>query len=413
MTAFDRFACWACCLILLATAAVPVRAAHYDKEFYANTIKADAKIAAGGIVETWYGSPRNNHEIVTLPGEDPIVCKVCDTPTKPPTLVGPRPGLPIALLPGGVTVSTDIGGGIATYESKAHGDAHTEQNLGASGYIVETRDSGPKNVRIRQKGQPLQQKVLNDYVKANVFGNAFAGTPTPPDKDRCHAADSAAGVMIQGAAETFRVVGGGDVPVVVAAGRVFTGGAFNYEPPGSQKRSRVEKGNLDPYYVSLVDLTTGETSTEVVMQHTMDAVNGHWEIDDTGIRLVVSRDDPEAFVDLAFDQPSSWVLDPYSYSAHLDINGLVTAGELTSGWTVSTLTETVEAFYAFDSEGMPFDYVEVAAPAELFNPDHDYTYDVGAGDGAFERVLAAVPEPSSFVLACGILAVLPNFRRRG
>jgi hypothetical protein len=396
------------CLVLFACTA-QADAATYDKEFYADAVKAGAKILAGGVQDTWSGSPRN-FDLTILEGSPPIKCKVCDQMTDNTTKIGPRPGLPIALVPG-KTVNDNNGFDLATVGTGGHADLHDKKNDGQTRYDVFTQEQGPKQIKVTPPagGNPVD-KELNNYVHVRLTGEAIAGALD--DNHRCHAADAASGVMIEGVKTAFQVVQPGDIPVVKGAGRVFSGGAFQFGVP--QPNGRLDKSNHDPYFATLVDLDTGDTFTEIVMQHTVEAVNGSWQIDDSGIRLAVGLNDPESFVELSFDQPSTWVLNPYSYGAHLDMNGLIATGALATGWTVSTLSDRVEAFFPFGPDGMPFDSFEAAPPFSLFQAGHSYTYNIGDGDGIYEQILG-VPEPANIFLAAigALMIVLIRWRREG
>jgi hypothetical protein len=252
-------------------------------------------------------------------------------------------------------------------------------------------------------------KNLMNFVVVDLSGHAFAGSIR--DKDRCHAANSAAGARITGVTETFRWTPetSEGAPIVEVAGQIFTGASYERR----MGRAQTSQGNIDPYFVSLLDMTTGEIRTETVMRHEITATNGYWDLNEYGILLGIPKSDPLAFVNLVFDQPSSWVRDPYSYSARLDnMNGFVATGALSSGWELTEYTDKIEAFYAFGPEGMPFDFAQVSAPLDLFTVGHDYTYDLGAGDGVYERIVVPEPGPLPLLAAALLLWVRAPWQSR-
>ena len=248
-------------------------------------------------------------------------------------------------------------------------------------------------VRIPIAGAAHVVIPLANTVHTVLKGSVEAGDPTP-DKHDLHSADSFAAADL--GLPAFQVVEGGGIPSISLAGRnTMIGG--RYQVAG---RVKFDGKVVDPYYVTVNDLHTGAVTTEAVMTQTLDYTNALFSLDDEGIRLTVDRHDPSSFVELIFSSSSDWVLNPYTYGARLSNLGFEGFG-LTpaSGWTLSQTTDAIEAFFAFGPGGLPFDHAEVRPPDSLFTPGRSYSYDVGASDGAFE-VAAAVPEPSTMVMAC-------------
>ena len=378
----------------------------YMKEFFLDRVDANAPIVAGGVAETW----ASKEPEVKLPT---LVVKAGDPAARPPvpavTLDYVRAlvqtsqnkinkGFPISAT--GNTVDSDPNkNGIAFLGNIVTSDGldHTAMNVAIATLSVQGRKAVGPRVLVRQPGGGTVEKLLTDSVRVGIVGSAAAGKPT--DGDRVHSADSFVGVEIK-AKNTFQVVGGGDKPTVEAISRnVMTGGRFD--------PTAIAKGEvLDPYFVTLTDLDTNTATVELVMLQDLLWSDALFQVDDTGIRLTINRNDPESFVSLLFSSStSSWVLDPYTYFARLDRAGLSASG-LTplSGRTVTMTSDTVEAFFPFGSEGQPYDDVLIRPPDSLFAVDHVYTYDIGASEGAFD--ISAVPQTASLTLTLGGLAVL-------
>src|SRR5205823_8413528 len=138
---------------------------------------------------------------------------------------------------------------------------------------------------------------------ARIWGSASAGVPN--DGDVLHSADAfgAVGIVSKG---RF-VAAGGKPPLEELTGSFMMRG-------GSVQASGKGGRALDPYYLTVTDVDTGEVSTQPLMRLSLDYNNAEYSVDDTGISFKVDRNDPNSFVSLDFSSAiSPWVLNPYTY----------------------------------------------------------------------------------------------------
>jgi hypothetical protein len=403
---------------------IPIESARAEsfsvKEFLLNNVARNADIFAGGLAETWaskFSSVQANRVVIRAanPNSVPPVQAVersypsGSTQTKQKTF---NKGLPISATGKNVDKENKDQPGVAYFDDASARDEHVLANSADAAVLVDLRKTVGPRVTVRKKDGSTEQRVLADSVKTSIGLKSSAGALE--DGDGVHSADSFAGAEIR-AQDTFIIADKDQKPPIVEAiGRnIMTGG--NKVSIDTQGLDFIG-GVRDPYFVTLSDLDTGTETVEQVMAQDLDWSDALYSMDDTGIRFTINRNDPASFVSLLFTTSmSSWVLNPYTYGARLDSTGLSAFG-LTplSGWTLTTTSDTVEAFFSFGADGQPYDDVMVRPPDSLFTLNHMYTYDVGASNGLFDVVTTTVPEPATLTLVlCGLaLVFIPHLYRR-
>jgi hypothetical protein len=368
----------------------------YNKFILADGVAAGAGLHAGAVVETWAGHAIKDDEKVTFferPAPNPIteestyrhaISQLTDNKNingGTPEMVIKPTGVNVAFGPGTTAL---YGPQMARAE-----DSHTFPNKATAEITVVSEAT--LETKIKNKiGAPIP-KTFNNVVSTTLEGSATAGKPLKPDMDTYHSADSLAGIFIEGA-RFFVKDQGLPGPFELA----IKTQVFHLAPAAGSHKDTVAR-LTDPLFMTLFDLDTGVESIERIMTFDVEASAADVVINDLGILLAVDLSTPAAFARLAFDQPSSWVVDPYSYSARLDSAGLVVTGDTipASGWQISSTAGRLEAFFPFGPDGQLFDFASVVPDSSLFINGNTYRYSVG-GTGAAVEV--AVPEPATVAL---------------
>lgn len=346
----------------------------YRKVYFVNRVDGRASIHAGGEVQTWFGDTIVNDNVTIYTGiMAPVVIPYQHaTQRSKRGLAGS--GLPILRVRKHVDPKGYSSGLVNIM------DGHVNENNASVEISVSPRRRDPQTLDTRTGGRV----ILSNHVQTILEGKAKAGLPR--DGDKRHSADSFAGAQIQGA-QIFKLIPMQGIPTLEVFGKdVMSGGAF--------EGNGIAGKQTDPYFMTITDLKTGEVMEEVVMMLSLEYSNAFYSVDDSGIRLTIDRSDPDSFVSLMFSSEFPWVLNPYTYGATLDADGLTAFGETPlDGWQITTTDDTVEAFFAFGPEGQPFDSAVVDPPDSFFIAKHKYKYDIGSSAGAFE-VAVETPTPS-------------------
>ncbi|MEN8132604.1 MAG: PEP-CTERM sorting domain-containing protein [Pseudomonadota bacterium] len=383
----------------------------YEKFFFLENpggkVTKTTKVLVGAEVDTWANKDSKKFDLKTitildLPGTKDDVTKDIRHCKEPTHTASDAINIGFPLVPG-AAVSEEELGNLASSLMVAIADTHDAPNKadakingdGGAEFNFEAWIEAAKSV------QTVNKKDIG-FVK--LEGSATAGEIN--DDDKCHSASSVAAVHI-GALEAFTFDGSAKKPKINSFGKnTLIGSGLSL--PGTKSA----KNAIDPFWVTLTDLDTGEAITEIVMSQILESVNGIFSIDDAGILLSISALDSESFVSLSFSSNSDWVENPYSYSYTLDGSGLSVSGDKfpLSDWTVMTTASTVSAFFPFGAGGQPFDVAEISPPDGLLVQDHTYRFAAGASEGVW--VAETVPEPGSLCLiGLGALALL-GYRRR-
>ena len=184
--------------------------------------------------------------------------------------------------------------------------------------------------------------------------------------------------------------------------------------------------NKDPMWIDIWDVTDERLVARQDIMYQDAWANGagaSCAMDDTGITLSANPTELDSVAYLSFSTVPDWVQADYEYSYGAKLYYDVTKGDWAldtwgvlpeSGWHLEKAADHVKAFYAFDDEGMPFDYAELDSSSfvDLLTEGHEYAYYEGSGDGAYD--LARSPELSSAsLLLVGALPLgLACWRRR-
>jgi hypothetical protein len=380
------------------------RAGYVDstKDFIVAGVDKNADIYAGALAETWIGNFKLEHDLgVSRDGLVRFKYTSADQKTKSATLEN-KYGIPVTKVPGNVDTPLP-----APKDSYAYApplaravDKADEFNLAIAGVSVEVRQTDKASVKVFDEKNPKKPKdtKINNFVMTLIGAEADAGMPKEKGIT-AHSADAVAALSIYGT-QTFKQIAGQDVRVYEALGK---------QKVVVTKASTREAQVLDPYFLSITDLTTGTTTTMPIMQEDITANDAGVIIDDTGIHLTIDLADPNSSVALAFTNEFPGVLNPYSYGATLSSAGFQAFGALSGGWTISDSGNAREAFFAFGPGGQPYDSVMVQPPSSLFTPGDVYTYAGGASDGVVDLMTASAPEPSTLMLAAVGLIITVGF----
>jgi hypothetical protein len=392
-------------LACIAGLAIPAASAwgsriDYQKFFLVtDTNLATTSLWAGGMTETWQRLPRIDGFMPLFPEEfgrigRPYKHYQIDTDADSIRRLSNNTvwGLPIqrvGSLSGGFEGSCTSRDGWDS-EASAHIWTYVPQDL---------FDAIP----VRQKNQNGQVEIVNRPVDQSRSGliklDGYAKIADIQGYEP--SADSFSAAAVSGG-HVFRFVDDGTNIRWEATGKqTMVGGAEQRLVPG---------GVYDPWVFRITDETLDESWYEEVMRLDVTSFDANYLVDDSGISLSIDQSDPESEVHLSFTMPSSWVVNPYEYGAHLTPSGLTAWGATPpEGWSVTTSGTTLTAFYAFGPEGQPWDAAMVRPPSEYFIPGHDYSYDLGAGSGVY--ILGNVPGPSTLVILAGVIA-WAGFRHR-
>lgn len=384
-------------------AAMPCAAIEYDKFVIFDGVKAGASVDGGALVETWAGAGHSDSHatIGTLTRQFTHASK--ETAKK--DIHGAT--LKQIIQPGAAVV-------FFTRQTETVWDParitavdpppHAASSSATSKVSVHSEPSLTR--KVREDKTTVKEREFKNAVTVTLSGSAVAGVPS--DGDKYHSADSWAGVSIAGA-ETF-TNHLGDVPrpfTIAGKTGVAHAGAAD-EKPGKPQ------GHHDPYFITVNDLTTGDSTSMEIMRESVYVEGADVFMDDTGIRLSVNRHNPLSSVRFDFSSETPWVLNPYAYGASLDNSGFTLYGDALplAGWVITMTADRISASFDYGADGIPLDSALVAPPASLFTAGHDYSYDLGGGGGAFAIATAEVPEPQSWALLLGGLAGLVALRRR-
>jgi hypothetical protein len=391
--------CRRLCRLSLLLAPCLHAAAVYDKFFIIEGVDLDGSVRAAGMVETWAGNKLvggdvlHDTPLIVRSGNPPvqIFYEHADTNTDRNFL---NLGFPV------FTTLETIGDGYFEGPVQAK-DAHKNPN---SAEITEVSVHEGLSVKLTAWDQATKSNVEKTLADPSAIvklsGKAEAGVPIAGDPgvngsgdpDKYHSANSFAAVDV-GSVGT-RVWGkSGNGTYAVYGKNLLTGSAT--------QGGAIQGSVSDPYFVTLDDLDSGATITQIVMRQNATYQHGSVSLDDTGISLSIDMSDPDAFAALDFTNAFSWVVNPYSYSLRLGAGGLSASGDEfpLAGWTISTSGNIKSAFFAFGPDGANYDVAEVAPPDELFAPGTTVGIDFGASAGANE--IASAPEPSGWILAAG------------
>jgi len=383
--------------------AAPAAAQDYNKFIIFDGVAADANLEGGALVETWAGNKEKDDKVKfkwverLFTRADPM--RTATDNVNGATLV--QIIHPVA----GVKVAFGTGTTALWNPAKITADdapAHKVHNVATSKVDVFSEAALATTRKNPLGGPPIPVGFVN-AVTATLTGSVSAGLPA--DGDKYHSADSWAGVYVKNAKTFVKTIGAPEPFGFAGEDKVGFAGATDLSG-GKPMRY------LDPFFLTVNDLTTGVSTTSEIMSETITALGADVFIDDAGIHLAVNRNNPLSSVSLQFSSETPWVTDPYHYGATLDNSGLTLDGDALPlpGWTITTTADRIDALYAFGPGGAPLDMATVVPPEALFTLGHTYSYDVGGGGGAF--ALAVIPEPSSLALILSGLAGLSVHRFR-
>jgi hypothetical protein len=253
---------------------------------------------------------------------------------------------------------------------------------------------------------------LNNAMKTVISGNGEAGTIK--DNDNYHSADAFGAAALTGITSFFFTQSSPLFTAYTKNNGVLVGvGEISEDKKNPQPNTHL--GGRDPIFMQVRDVTDGGAvtiATEVLAAQTIDLVNAFISLTDAGIDLKIPRFIPDASVSLNFETLSPWVINPYSYGATLSNAGFSAFGATPADdWIITETDSFIDAFFAFGSEGQPFDVIMARPPESLFQTGRMYDYGGGAGNGAFAWVQA--PEPDSVMLVvAGLVALLAMLSQR-
>jgi hypothetical protein len=374
---------------------------NFKKIFYADQVNPDSRIWGGGQVQTWASKEKFLTKDKVTIVQNPLIEKEyehCQDNTARKII---EEGLPIKNL--GVFAS----GGWNPPQISVE-DNHQLPNVATLKIGVGPIVEGPTPINVVGMAAPV---MLKNSVKVDIEGFVNAGTIQ--DGDKCHSADSFGAVQLE--AKNSYIFDGSVQKYQALQKNAFIGGYLSVLRPDGQ---RVDATGVyvEPYFLEVTDLNTNISTSQIIMKQSLEYHDALFTIDDTGIRLTINRNNPNAFVSLDFTNEFPWVLNPYTYGARLDKNGLFAFGKTPqSNWQITTTDELIEAFFPYGVEGKPFDYSDVLPPESLFSIGNTYQYDVGNDAGAYEiKTLQQVPEPTSSLslLALGTIGAASTLKRK-
>jgi hypothetical protein len=375
----------------------------YSKTFYVEGVANGARMRAGAVTQTWVteGSTwthRNKHRMFI--GARPVSGRYKRALTNTDRdLLGGNMGFPIN--------NNWVAGNIVNngwHPARINsGDGHG--NWSWAEVDADARLAVGPTVRIRGGAT----RPLENSMKVLIQGNAGTGALPDGVVPAAHSADSFAAAQIAGT-KTWRQTSGGNQPRVRAYNKAAMVGGGWEQNVINTRTPRKQGKTKDPVFVTLNDLTTGESITEIVMGLDLEWRDAMYNFNDDFISLTIATDREVSYVGFEFSNESEWVTNPYNYSAWLDGDGLQVSGMLpdASAWTETVSADSITYELALDGIGT-FDMAEILAPDELLTEGHDYSIDVGEGDGTFE-VATIVPTPGTFALLA--FAGLTASRRR-
>jgi hypothetical protein len=393
----------AACLFALGHAD-PAVAQDYDKVIIFDGVTAGSTFEGGALVETWAGSKKKDDEKVTFyPGISRLFVRADPTRTATDAINGATLARIIKPVAGSNVVFGPGTTPLWNPPKITADDAPTHSNHNVSTAKVDVFSEAVLVANINGPGGRPKANVFLNAVTANLTGAATAGAPK--DGDMYHSADSWAGVFVENKKTFTKMLGSPDPFAFAGVNKVGFAGTTDVSGGKAQRY-------IDPYFMIVNDLTTGESTINEIMSETITATGADIFIDNTGIRLGVNRLNPLSSVSFQFSSETPWVTNPYHYGATLDNSGLTLDGDIfpLSGWTTTMTSDRIDAFYSFGAGGAPLDFANVVPAASLFTLGHEYSYDVGAGGGAFS--IAAVPEPSALFPFVVTAAVVVGLRRR-
>jgi hypothetical protein len=369
----------------------------FSKLFFQSDVAGTADIIAGGQLASHFNSPVTVHTYKVAPD---LVVKLNEC--KLPADGSPKNvGLGLEIGDTHTTLDDTYDTGLVKYD-----DSHDASNH-AEGRILVVPASFPNGVKVRSAGGIPTNTTVKPGAMAFLIGSATAGVPTKEDGHDKHSASVVLGAKMTGGT-VFKVIPGEKLELqyltenrILSRGTAFSGG----------------KSQLwDPVVMTLRNLTTGTSRTDVLTTFNMDAQDAEFSIDDTGISFLINPGDPESYVDMQFSNAGSpWLTNPYSYAAHFDPSGLTASGATPlSGWSISTVGTQLRAFWSFDADGLPFDMANISIPMDDLVSGDDYAIDFG-GDGGVSEI---VPEPGTLAIL-GVSGMLllgrgrTGFRRPG
>jgi len=413
-------------LVLLLAGLIWIRPAQgegdpisYSKFIIADGVKAGADLYVGALVETWGGKDVKSDEVVTWfkrPAPNPIEepglyahANSTGTPTDTNNINGGTRDMVIR--PTGEKIAYGAGTTPLYGPKSAKAEDATKGHVDSNEAIakISVFSEATLDTKIRSRAGTVEKKTFKNAVTATIEGSAVAGTPKKGDanEDTYHSANSFAGIFLEGSRFFVK-----DVNVQGPFELAIKTQVFHQGIGARSDKASFPARLTDPIFMTVLDLDTGAETIDRVMTFDVEAAAADVVIDEHGILLAVDLEQPGSFARLAFDQPSSWVMDPYSYGARLDAAGLSLSGDTLPllNWQISRSADRLEAFFAFGPDGQPFDMASVTPDGSLFTDGHTYRYSVG-GTGAVVEVAAAVPEPSSLILMLIGIGALASMAR--
>jgi hypothetical protein len=365
-----------------------------DKDLVFADVPAGATMTAGGVVETWKGNMKRDRDVaVTKDGKVRAMYPSAVALENKAALFrsnGTDYGLPIGLAPGNVdtrAAGSDPAANLAFSASHFIFDFTDQSNNAEEELRIGLRNPNGQTIPVFDENNPKKPKMvaLTNTVTAVMHGAAMAGTPVD---SKFHSADAVTAVAIAGQTFVrpqskqmmpFKALGKQQVFVERSAARL-------------DDKAKAE----DPYFLTVTDLTTGVSTTLLVMEEEVSTTNATVTINDSGIDLNVDLTDPTSSALLSFTNEFPGVQNPYTYQADLSPTGFSASGALSSGWTVTDSGGRRDAFFAYSSDGQPYNSADVVPSADLVSAGDMYSYEGGASEVAVD--IKSVPEPSALFL---------------
>ena len=377
--------------------AIPIYSFDFDKTFYSIDVSAKTNIRAGGIAETWL-----DREFTTT--KQKIYKKINWTYNH----AAVREQNPQMTINGGLPI-TNTGKNVA---QEYNGTAIANGLAGTANIGIKVSPLVPVGtiVKARMDDDKIEKKhILNRSVKTTMTGKGKL-----KNTKRARSVDAGGAVKIN-AKSTFEYSIVNKQPMIKTVSKVKGQILMLASGSTTELTKKEQKGNIkDPFFVEVTDLDSGVSITESIATYDITANNADIIINDASINITIDRFDDNSFASFNFSSElSSWVVNPFSYGVSFDNNGLSLFGSLGAldDWNITmTAEDNMIASYFFEDDFMPFDYMEILPPEEIFTAGYTYEYSQGSTIGA--SILASVPEPSTLVsLGLGLMGLIV-FRRK-
>jgi len=399
-------------LLVGATIAIarPVAAGpiEYKKTFLIANVDGQAKIYAGGVVQTWEIGPikPDKHTVFTEKTGDITLPYSHATNKTDFGLV--NKGFPIS-----DTKSVASDGWPGANPALARTTVTDANKSTATVTIdVKARQADPK--KIEAVGHPdgnAAEREIKNYVEAVISGSAKAG-----EKWYTTSADSAGAVYVEGG-DIFQGLTGIKQYTYYGKNQTLMGSSWQGNIGGEKDPGKKNPGQGDPWFVTFTDLETGDEITEAIANQSLEFFDADVSIDDTGIFLAINPLDLDSFVDFFFSSLFPWVANPFQYGFHFDAHGLsVFGGKLNqSAWSLNTTAANRwEAFMPWASGSQPYDEVTITVPGAFNVEGHQYSMSAGIDDVAWDTNAGQpVPEPgTAFLVGAGLLCARRFLRNK-